>query len=50
MGLNIKIKKIADVKTPHYAHKGDSGVDLYAAANGKEAGSNRNNDFHSFWL
>lgn len=31
MALKIKIKKIADVKTPSYAHKGDSGVDLYAA-------------------
>ena len=29
--LKVKIKKIADVKTPHYVHKGDSGVDLYAA-------------------
>lgn len=29
--LKIKIKKIADVKTPSYAHKGDSGVDVYAA-------------------
>ena len=29
--LTIKIKKIAGVKTPHYVHKGDSGVDLYAA-------------------
>jgi len=29
--LKINIKKIADVKTPRYAHKGDSGVDLYAA-------------------
>lgn len=29
--LNIKIKKIADVKTPSYAHKGDSGVDVYSA-------------------
>ena len=29
--LKIKIKKIADVKTPSYAHKGDSGMDLYAA-------------------
>ena len=29
--LRIKIKKIADIKTPFYAHKGDSGVDLYAA-------------------
>ncbi|MBI2658110.1 dUTP diphosphatase [Candidatus Woesearchaeota archaeon] len=31
MGLKVKIKKIADVKTPFYAHKGDSGMDLYAA-------------------
>ena len=31
MTLNIKIKKVSDVKTPFYAHKGDSGVDLYAA-------------------
>ena len=29
--LKIKIKKIADAKTPSYAHKGDSGVDLYSA-------------------
>jgi len=29
--IKIKIKKIADAKTPFYAHKGDSGVDLYAA-------------------
>ena len=29
--LKVKIKKVADVKTPSYAHKGDSGVDLYAA-------------------
>ena len=29
--LKIKIKKIADAKTPAYAHKGDSGMDLYAA-------------------
>ena len=28
--LKIKIKKVADVKTPIYAHKGDSGVDLYS--------------------
>ena len=28
--LIIQIKKIADVKTPSYAHKGDSGVDLYS--------------------
>lgn len=31
MVLKVKIKKIADVKTPFYAHKGDSGVDLYSA-------------------
>lgn len=31
MELSIKIKRVADVKTPFYAHKGDSGVDLYAA-------------------
>lgn len=29
--LKIKLKKNADLKTPFYAHKGDSGVDLYAA-------------------
>ena len=29
--LKIKIKKIANVKLPFYAHKGDSGMDLYAA-------------------
>ena len=29
--LNVKIKKIAEVKTPYYTHKGDSGVDLYSA-------------------
>ncbi|MBI1936273.1 dUTP diphosphatase [Candidatus Woesearchaeota archaeon] len=29
--LKIKIQKIAGVKMPAYAHKGDSGVDLYAA-------------------
>src|SRR3990167_5451557 len=29
--IRVKIKKIADVKTPFYAHKGDAGVDLYAA-------------------
>ena len=29
--LKIKIKKVADVKMPVYAHKGDSGVDVYAA-------------------
>jgi len=31
MALKIKMQKIADVPTPNYAHKGDSGVDLYAA-------------------
>ena len=31
MVLKVKIKKIADIKKPFYAHKGDSGVDLYAA-------------------
>ena len=31
MALKIKIRKVADVKTPYYAHKGDSGMDLYAA-------------------
>lgn len=31
MVLKVRIKKIADVKTPFYAHKGDSGVDLYSA-------------------
>jgi len=29
--LKIKIKKTAEAKTPFYAHKGDSGVDIYAA-------------------
>ena len=29
--LKVKIKKIGDVKTPSYVHKGDAGVDLYAA-------------------
>lgn len=29
--LRIKIKKINGAKMPYYAHKGDSGVDLYAA-------------------
>ncbi len=31
MALKVKIKKINDAKMPFYAHKGDSGVDLYAA-------------------
>jgi dUTP pyrophosphatase len=30
MTLKIKMQKIADVPTPNYAHKGDSGVDLYS--------------------
>ena len=29
--LKVKIKMVADVKIPFYAHKGDAGVDLYAA-------------------
>ena len=28
--LKVKIKRVTDVKMPSYAHKGDSGVDLYA--------------------
>ena len=31
MPLTIKMQKISDVQTPTYAHKGDSGVDLFAA-------------------
>ena len=31
MPLTIKMQKISDIPTPSYAHKGDSGVDLYAA-------------------
>ena len=31
MTIKIKMQKISDVPTPSYAHKGDSGVDLYAA-------------------
>jgi len=31
MSLKIKFHKTADVPTPNYAHKGDSGVDLYAS-------------------
>jgi len=31
MSIKIKIKKISDITMPSYAHKGDSGVDLYAA-------------------
>lgn len=29
--LKVKIIKIADIKTPSYVHKGDSGMDLCAA-------------------
>ncbi len=31
MALHVKIKKNAEVKIPSYAHKGDSGMDLYSA-------------------
>jgi len=31
MPLTIKMQRISDVPAPNYAHKGDSGVDLYAA-------------------
>ena len=31
MAITIKMQKISDIPTPNYAHKGDSGVDLYAA-------------------
>ena len=31
MTITIKIQKISDIPTPTYSHKGDSGVDLYAA-------------------
>lgn len=31
MALKIPIQKTAEVKTPHYAHKGDAGVDIYSA-------------------
>ncbi len=31
MTITIKIQKISDIPLPSYAHKGDSGVDLYAA-------------------
>ena len=31
MPLTIKMQRISDSPTPAYAHKGDSGVDLYAA-------------------
>jgi len=31
MPLTIKMQKLSDLPTPSYAHKGDAGVDLYAA-------------------
>lgn len=31
MPLTIKMQKTSDLPTPVYAHRGDSGVDLYAA-------------------
>lgn len=31
--IKVQIKKIKEVKTPSYAHKGDAGIDLYAAEN-----------------
>src|SRR3989338_268404 len=31
MVLKIKMQKISDVPTPAYMHKGDAGVDIYAA-------------------
>jgi dUTP pyrophosphatase len=31
MPIKIKMQKVSDVPTPSYAHRGDSGVDLYAA-------------------
>ena len=31
MPLTIKMQKVPDVPTPSYAHKGDAGVDIYAA-------------------
>ena len=31
MSITIRMQKISDLPTPNYAHKGDSGVDLYAA-------------------
>ncbi|MAH33344.1 dUTP diphosphatase [archaeon] len=29
--MTIKMQKVSDVPMPNYAHKGDSGVDLYSA-------------------
>jgi len=31
MTITIKMQKISDLPLPTYAHKGDSGIDLYAA-------------------
>ncbi len=31
MPLTIKMQRLSDIPTPSYAHKGDAGVDLYAA-------------------
>ena len=31
MPITIKMQKISDLPLPTYAHKGDSGIDLYAA-------------------
>lgn len=31
MPLTIKMQRISDIPVPSYAHKGDAGVDLYAA-------------------
>ena len=31
MAIKVKMQKISDVPTPFYAHKDDSGVDLYSA-------------------
>lgn len=31
MAIKIKMQKVSDVPMPSYAHKGDSGVDLYSA-------------------
>lgn len=31
MPITIKMQKVSDVPTPGYAHKGDSGVDIYAS-------------------
>ena len=31
MSITIKMQKISDLPLPTYAHKGDSGIDIYAA-------------------